>query len=147
MTTNCIVPPKDSYKDRLYTTGAAGYPGCKHIPGGIGEEKDFSALIAQAKICPPPQEIEQGEITGGFAHAQVFALADRIVEAVKSGAIRKFVVMGGCDGNLKGIAKLLPGMKAEDAIARMEGTTCGRKPTSCPDQIAQALKGALAEMG
>ena len=101
MTTNCIVPPKDSYKDRLYTTGAAGYPGCKHIPGGIGEEKDFFDLIAHAKRSAPPQEIEQGEIVGGFAHAQVLALADKIVEAVKSGAIRKFVVMAGCDGRAK----------------------------------------------
>ena len=114
MTTNCIVPPKDSYKDRLYTTGAAGYPGCKHIPGGIGEEKDFSDLIAHAKRCAPPQEIEQGEIVGGFAHAQVLALADKIVEAVKSGAIRKFVVMAGCDGRAKSrsyytdFAKALP---------------------------------------
>ncbi len=114
MTTNCIVPPKDSYKDRLYTTGAAGYPGCKHIPGGIGEAKDFSALIAQAKTCPPPREIETGEIVGGFAHAQVLALADKIVEAVKSGAIRKFVVMAGCDGRARSreyytdFAKALP---------------------------------------
>lgn len=123
MTTNCIVPPKDSYKDRLYTTGAAGYPGCKHIPGGIGEEKDFSALIAQAKTCPPPQEIEQGEITGGFAHAQVLALADKIVDAVKSGAIRKFVVMAGCDGRAKSrdyyteFAKALP----KDAVILTAG--------------------------
>lgn len=98
MTTNCIVPPKDSYKDRLYTTGAAGYPGCRHIPGGIGEEKDFSEVIAQAKHCAPPTEIETGEIIGGFAHNQVLALADKIVDAVQSGAIRKFVVMAGCDG-------------------------------------------------
>ena len=114
MTTNCIVPPKDSYKDRLYTTGAAGYPGCTHIPGGIGEEKDFSALIAHAKRCAPPTELERGEITGGFAHAQVLALADRVVEAVRSGAIRKFVVMAGCDGRAKSreyyteFAKALP---------------------------------------
>ena len=101
MTTNCIVPPKDSYKDRLYTTGAAGYPGCKHIPGEIGEQKDFSSLIAHAKKCAAPTEIETGEIIGGFAHAQVFALADKVVEAVKSGAIKKFVVMGGCDGRAK----------------------------------------------
>ena len=101
MTTNCIVPPKDSYKDRMYTTGAASYPGCTHIPGGVGEEKDFSAIIKQAKQCQPPEEIEHGEIVGGFAHAQVFALADKIVEAVKSGAIRKFVVMAGCDGRAK----------------------------------------------
>ncbi len=114
MTTNCIVPPKDSYKDRLYTTGAAGYPGCRHIPGGIGEEKDFSAIIAHAKRCAPPEQIEQGEIMGGFAHAQVLALADKIVEAVKSGSIRKFVVMAGCDGRAKSreyyteFAKALP---------------------------------------
>ncbi len=101
MTTNCIVPPKASYQDRLYTTGAAGYPGCKHIPGGIGEPKDFSALIAHAKQCPPPTEIETGEIVGGFAHNQVLALADKVVDAVKAGAIRKFVVMAGCDGRAK----------------------------------------------
>ena len=114
MTTNCIVPPKDSYKDRLYTTGAAGYPGCKHIAGGIGEEKDFSEIIAHAKRCAPPTEIESGEIVGGFAHAQVLALADQVVAAVKSGAIQKFVVMAGCDGRAKSrsyytdFAKALP---------------------------------------
>lgn len=114
MTTNCIVPPKDSYKDRLYTTGAAGYPGCKHIPGEIGEEKDFTSIIEHARKCPPPTEIETGEIIGGFAHAQVFALADKVVEAVKSGAIKKFVVMAGCDGRAKSrsyyteFAKALP---------------------------------------
>lgn len=114
MTTNCIVPPKDSYKDRLYTTGAAGYPGCVHIPGGIGEEKDFSALIEHAKRCAPPAELETGEIVGGFAHAQVLALADKIVAAVQSGAIKKFVVMAGCDGRAKSreyyteFAKALP---------------------------------------
>lgn len=114
MTTNCIVPPKDSYKDRLYTTGAAGFPGCKHIPGEIGEKKDFSALIEHAKRCAPPQEIETGEIIGGFGHAQVLALADQVVEAVKSGAIKKFVVMAGCDGRAKSrdyyteFAKALP---------------------------------------
>ena len=114
MTTNCIVPPKDSYKDRLWTTGCAGYPGCTHIPGEYGEEKDFSAIIAQAKQCPPPTEIETGSITGGFAHEQVFALAEPIVQAVKSGAIRKFIVMAGCDGRQKGrdyyteFAKALP---------------------------------------
>lgn len=101
MTTNCIVPPKESYKDRIYTTGAVRYPGCKHIPGAEGEEKDFSAVIEHAKKCAPPQEIESGEIVGGFAHAQVLALADQIVEAVKTGAIRKFVVMAGCDGRAK----------------------------------------------
>ena len=114
MTTNCIVPPKDSYKDRLYTTGAAGYPGCRHIPGEIGEKKDFSAIIAHAKQCPPPTQIETGEIVGGFAHEQVLALADTVVEAVKSGAIKKFVVMAGCDGRMKSreyyteFAKALP---------------------------------------
>ena len=101
MTTNCIVPPKDSYKGHMYTTGAASYPGCTHIPGGVGEEKDFSQIIEQAKKCQAPEEIEHGEIVGGFAHAQVLALADKIVEAVKSGAIRKFVVMAGCDGRAK----------------------------------------------
>ena len=98
MTTTCIVPPKDSYKDRLYTTGAAGYPGCRHIAGEIGEKKDFSEIIAKAKTCPPPTEIETGEIVGGFAHNQVIELADKIVDAVKEGAIKKFVVMAGCDG-------------------------------------------------
>ncbi|HIV16773.1 MAG TPA: hydroxylamine reductase, partial [Candidatus Alectryocaccobium stercorigallinarum] len=101
MTTNCIVPPKDSYKDRLYTTGSAGYPGCRHIPGDIGEKKDFSEIIEHAKKCAPPTEIETGHIIGGFAHAQVFALADKIVEAVKNGDIKKFVVMAGCDGRAK----------------------------------------------
>lgn len=101
MTTNCIVPPKDSYKDRLWTTGAAGFPGCKHIGGGYGETKDFSALIEQAKQCKAPTEIEKGTIVGGFAHEQVFALAEQVVEAVKSGAIKKFVVMAGCDGRMK----------------------------------------------
>ena len=101
MTTNCIVPPKDSYKDRLWTTGSAGYPGCKHIEGKYGEIKDFSGIIAQAKTCPAPKEIESGTIVGGFAHEQVFALADKVVEAVKSGAIKKFIVMAGCDGRQK----------------------------------------------
>lgn len=101
MTTNCIVPPADSYKDRLWTTGAAGYPGCRHIDGAYGEVKDFSAIIEQAKTCQPPKEIETGSIVGGFAHEQVFALADKVVDAVKSGAIRKFVVMAGCDGRMK----------------------------------------------
>ncbi len=101
MTTNCIVPPKDSYKARLFTTGAAGFPGCPHIPGGIGEKKDFSPIIQMAKTCPPPTPLEEGEIVGGFAHEQVFALADKVVEAVKSGAVKKFVVMGGCDGRQK----------------------------------------------
>ena len=114
MTTNCIVPPKASYAGRLFTTGMAGYPGCRHIPGGIGEKKDFSGIIALAKTCPPPTGIEQGAIIGGFAHEQVFALADKVVDAVKSGAIRKFVVMAGCDGRQNGrdyyseFAKALP---------------------------------------
>ena len=114
MTTNCIVPPKDSYKDRLYTTGAAGFPGCKHIPGSYGEIKDFSVIIEQAKKCPPPTEIETGEIIGGFAHSQVFSLAGEVISAVKSGAITRFVVMAGCDGRAKSrnyytdFAKALP---------------------------------------
>jgi hydroxylamine reductase len=101
MTTNCIVPPSVSYKSRLFTTGATGFPGCKHIEGGIGDKKDFSEIINLAKTCPPPTEIESGEIIGGFAHEQVFALADQVVDAVKSGAIKKFVVMAGCDGRSK----------------------------------------------
>lgn len=114
MTTNCIVPPKDSYKDRMFTTGAAGYPGVKHIGGEIGEIKDFSEIIEVAKKCKPPVEIESGEIIGGFAHNQVLALADKIVDAVKSGDIKKFVVMAGCDGRAKSrnyyteFAKALP---------------------------------------
>ena len=98
MTTNCIVPPKASYKDRMFTTGAAGYAGCKHIAGEAGSKKDFSEIIELAKTCAAPTEIETGEIVGGFAHEQVFALADAVVDAVKSGAIKKFVVMAGCDG-------------------------------------------------
>jgi hydroxylamine reductase len=102
MTTNCIVPPKDSYKNKLFTTGAAGFPGCPHIGERIeGGAKDFSAVIEMAKTCAAPVEIETGEIVGGFAHAQVFALADAVVDAVKSGAIRKFFVMAGCDGRMK----------------------------------------------
>lgn len=123
MTTNCIVPPKDSYKDRLYTTGAAGYPGCIHILGGIGEQKDFSVIIEHAKRCAAPTEIETGELIGGFAHAQVLALADQVVDAVKSGAIKKFVVMAGCDGRAKSreyyteFAKALP----KDAVILTAG--------------------------
>ena len=98
MTTNCIVPPKDSYKDRMFTTGAAGFTGCKHIEGEAGSKKDFSEIIELAKTCKAPTEIETGEIIGGFAHEQVFALADKVVEAVKNGEIKKFVVMAGCDG-------------------------------------------------
>ncbi|WP_028236476.1 hydroxylamine reductase [Pseudobutyrivibrio sp. MD2005] len=101
MTTNCIVPPADSYKDRMFTTGAAGYPGCKHIDAPYGETKDFSEIIEMAKKCDAPTEIERGEIIGGFAHEQVFALADSVVDAVKTGAIKKFVVMAGCDGRAK----------------------------------------------
>ena len=102
MTTNCIVPPKASYKDRLYTTGVTGFDGVKHISNGKnGEPKDFSALVAQAKKCKAPKEIEKGEIIGGFAHNQVLALADTVVEAVKSGAIKRFFVMAGCDGRMK----------------------------------------------
>ncbi len=114
MTTNCIVSPADSYKDRIYTTGATGFPGVKHIEGGIGEVKDFSEIIELAKKSPAPTELETGELVGGFAHNQVFALADKVVDAVKSGAIKRFVVMGGCDGRSKSrdyyteFAKALP---------------------------------------
>ena len=101
MTTNCVVPPAESYKDRLWTTGATAVPGCKHISGAYGEEKDFSEIIEQAKKCAAPEELETGTIVGGFAHNQVLALADQVVDAVKSGAIRKFVVMSGCDGRMK----------------------------------------------
>ena len=123
MMTNCIVPPTDSYKDRLYTTGAAGYPGCTYINGGIGGKKDFSVIIQHAKRCEPPTGIEQGQIVGGFAHAQVLALADKVVDAVKSGKIRKFVVMAGCDGRAKSriyytdFAKALP----EDTVILTAG--------------------------
>ena len=123
MTTNCIVPPKDSYKDRLFTTGSAGYPGCKHIEGKIGSEKDFSEIIEAAKRCQPPEELETGEIVGGFAHEQVFAVADKVVDAVKSGAIKKFFVMAGCDGRAKSreyytdFAKALP----EDTVIMTAG--------------------------
>ncbi len=103
MTTNCIVPVKDSYRDRIYTTGMAGYPGVQHIAERKGGgAKDFSPIIAQAKTCPAPAQLEEGTITGGFAHSQVLALADKVVEAVKSGAIKRFVVMAGCDGRQKG---------------------------------------------
>ena len=100
MTTNCVVPPKDSYKDRLFTTAAVGVEGCTHIPL-VNGEKDFTPVIECAKKCAPPTELETGEIVGGFAHEQVFAVADKVVEAVKSGAIKKFVVMAGCDGRMK----------------------------------------------
>ncbi|MGL5328118.1 MAG: hydroxylamine reductase [Peptostreptococcaceae bacterium] len=114
MTTNCIVPPKDSYKDRIYTTGAAGFVGIKHIKGISEDNKDFTEIIEQAKKCASPTQIETGEIIGGFAHNQVFALADAVVDAVKSGAIKKFFVMAGCDGRAKSrnyytdFAKALP---------------------------------------
>jgi hydroxylamine reductase len=103
MTTNCITPPKASYKERVYTTGAAGFDGMKHIPDRVdGSAKDFSAIIEHAKKCATPVEIERGEIVGGFAHNQVFALADKVVDAVKTGAIKRFFVMAGCDGRMKG---------------------------------------------
>ncbi|MCP4671897.1 MAG: hydroxylamine reductase, partial [Desulfobacula sp.] len=102
MTTNCLVPPKESYKDKLYTTGLVRFDGVTHIQDRKkGEEKNFSGIIAQAKTCSSPTEIETGEITGGFAHNQVLALADKVIDAVKSGAIKKFVVMAGCDGRMK----------------------------------------------
>ena len=99
MTTNCITPVQESYKNRIFTTGMAGYSGIKHIPDRKdGEQKDFSEVISLAKTCQPPQEIEKGKIIGGFAHNQVLALADKVMEAVKSGAIKRFIVMAGCDG-------------------------------------------------
>ena len=114
MTTNCVVPPKASYQDRLFTTGAVGVPGCPHIEAKADGSKDFSAIIEMAKKCAAPTELEQGQIVGGFAHNQVFAVADKVVEAVKNGAIKKFVVMAGCDGRMKSreyyaeFAKALP---------------------------------------
>jgi len=114
MTTNCLVPPKDSYKDRVYTTGVVGFEGAKHIPESPDGKKDFSEIIEHAKRCKPPVEIERGEIIGGFAHNQVLELADKIVEAVKTGAIKRFFVMAGCDGRMKSrtyyteFAKALP---------------------------------------
>ena len=126
MTTNCIIPIKSSntYKERIYTTAMAGYPGVTHIPERVnGNQKDFSALIEQAKSCKPPEEIETGKIVGGFAHNQVLALADKVVDAVKSGAIKRFVVMAGCDGRQKGrdyfteVAKNLP----QDAVILTAG--------------------------
>lgn len=115
-TTNCIVPPsaRSTYSDRVYTTNSTGYPGCKHIDVQVDGKKDFSEIIAHAKRCVAPSEIESGSIIGGFAHEQVFALADKVVDAVKSGAIRKFIVMAGCDGRMKSreyytaFAKALP---------------------------------------
>lgn len=101
-TTNCIVPPKTDYIDRIYTTGAAGFPGCKHIEADEDGHKDFTEIIEHAKKCKAPVQIEEGELVGGFAHNQVLALKDKVVDAVKSGAIKRFVVMGGCDGRQKG---------------------------------------------
>lgn len=102
MTTNCITPPKASYKERIYTTGAAGFAGVKHIAPGADGKKDFSAIVAHAKQCAAPTEIESGKIVGGFAHHQVMQLADKVVDAVKTGAIKQFFVMAGCDGRMKG---------------------------------------------
>ena len=101
MTTNCLVPPKDSYKDRLYTTGVVGFPGVKHIPANEDGTKDFSEIIEHAKKCAPSEEIETGEIIGGFAHSTVLSLADKVVDAVKAGKIKKFFVMAGCDGRMR----------------------------------------------
>lgn len=102
LTTNCLIPPKDSYKDRVYMTGVVGYPGLKHIADRKeGQPKDFSALIEHAKKCAPPLEIEKGEIIGGFAHNTVLSLADKVIAAVKAGQIKKFFVMAGCDGRMK----------------------------------------------
>jgi hydroxylamine reductase len=114
MTTNCIQKPRDSYKDRIYTTGMVRFPGVKHVEPDANGHKDFSALIEQARTCASPKPIESGKIVGGFAHQQVMALADKVVDAVKSGAVKKFVVMAGCDGRQKErgyyteVAKLLP---------------------------------------
>lgn len=114
LTTNCLVPPKESYKDRVYTTGAVGFTGCRHIPANTYGEKDFTEIIDHAKKCASPTELETGEITGGFAHNQVLALTDKIVDAVETGAIKRFVVMAGCDGRSKSrnyytdFAKALP---------------------------------------
>ncbi|MDU4731566.1 hydroxylamine reductase [Finegoldia magna] len=123
MTTNCIIPPKDSYKDRVFTTGVAAYPGMKHIAADENGYKDFSEIIELAKKCESPKEIEHGKIVGGFAHNQVLALADKVVEAVKNGDIQQFVVMAGCDGRQRGrnyyedFAKALP----EDTIILTAG--------------------------
>ena len=115
MTTNCLVPPKDSYKDRVYATGSVAFDGIKYIPEAKdGKVKDFSEIIEHAKKCPAPTEIEKGEIIGGFAHNTVFSLADKVVDAVKTGAIKRFFVMAGCDGRMKSrdyyteFAKALP---------------------------------------
>jgi hydroxylamine reductase len=123
MTTNCLVPPRDSYRDRLFTTGVVAFPGVTHVDPDAQGRKDFSAVIALAKTCAPPKELENGTIVGGFAHAQILALADKVVDAVKSGAIRKFIVMAGCDGRLKSreyfteVARQLP----EDTVILTAG--------------------------
>ena len=123
LTTNCLVPPADSYKERVFTTGEVGFTGCHHVEADANGKKDFSALIEMAKKCPSPTELETGTITGGFAHEQVFALADKVVDAVKTGAIKKFVVMAGCDGRAKernyytDFAKALP----KDAVILTAG--------------------------
>ena len=123
-TSNCLVPPKESYKARVFTTGVVGFDGCTHIADRKpGAAKDFSAIVAFAKTCPPPRELENGEIVGGFAHDQVFALADTVVNAVKTGAIKRFIVMAGCDGRQPGrsyytdVAKKLP----KDAVILTAG--------------------------
>ena len=123
LTTNCLVPPADSYKERVFTTGEVGFTGCHHVEADANGKKDFSALIEMAKKCQSPTELETGTITGGFAHEQVFALADKVVDAVKTGAIKKFVVMAGCDGRAKernyytDFAKALP----KDAVILTAG--------------------------
>lgn len=124
-TSNCLVPPRGvDYADKMFTTGAVGYEGVTHIPDRPeGEQKDFSAIIEMAKTCSPPTELETGQITGGFAHNQVLALAEKVIEAVKSGAIKRFIVMGGCDGRHKArsyytdVAKALP----EDTVILTAG--------------------------
>ena len=124
MTTNCIVPVRESYKNRMFTTGNAGYEGVRHIsaPKNVGS-KDFSEIIELAKTCPPPKEIENGEIVGGFAHNQVIALADKVVDAVKSGAIKRFVVMAGCDGrqNTRRYYTNVAGALPEDTVILTAG--------------------------
>jgi len=124
MTTNCLVPPEDSYRDRVYTTNTVAFPGLTHIPDREnGRQKDFSRIIEHAKRCPPPEELEAGTIPGGFAHGTVLSVMDTIVDAVKSGAIRRFFVMAGCDGRHKSrnyyteLAKRLP----EDTVILTAG--------------------------
>ena len=141
-TTNCIVPPAKNanYAERVFTTNSTGFPGWKHIATGEDGKKDFAEVIALAKTCDAPQEIESGEIVGGFAHAQVFALADQVVEAVKSGAIRKFVVMSGCDGRMKSrnyyeeFAKALP----KDVVILTSGCAKYKYNYCCPVKLKRA---------